>query len=130
MATDVCVPRSRFAECIMETQADVKNTFLPALFVGHVGDGNFNLNFVLDPSYPKELAEAKRLNTQLGERALSMDGTCMGEHGVGYGKIDFMVVEHGEAINVMRAIKRSLDPHDIMNPGKIIDVADGAQHGL
>ena len=119
-ATDVCVPISKLAECIMGTKQDIEKSFLPAPIVGHVGDGNFHLTIVLDPSDPKEVAEAERLNNRLVERALALDGTCTGEHGVGYGKVDFLVAEHGEALSVMRAIKRALDPDGIMNPGKIL----------
>jgi D-lactate dehydrogenase (cytochrome) len=121
-ATDVCVPISRLADCIVETQADLADSFLPAPIVGHVGDGNFHLCFVLDMEDPKEVAEANRLNDRLVARALAMDGTCTGEHGIGYGKIDFLTAEHGEAVSLMRMIKKALDPDDIMNPGKILRV--------
>ncbi len=121
-ATDVCVPISRLAECIVETQKDIQKSFLPAPIVGHVGDGNFHLTLVLKPEDPKEVAEAERLNDRLVKRALAMDGTCTGEHGVGYGKLDFLIAEHGEAISVMRAIKQALDPDNIFNPGKIVRV--------
>ncbi len=121
-ATDVCVPISRLADCIVETQADLDASFIPAPIVGHVGDGNFHLCFVLNMDDPKEVAEANRLNDRLIHRALSMDGTCTGEHGVGYGKIDFLTAEHGEAVSLMRMIKKSLDPDNIMNPGKIVRV--------
>jgi D-lactate dehydrogenase (cytochrome) len=121
-ATDVCVPISRLADCIVETQADLADSFLPAPIVGHVGDGNFHLCFVLDMDDPKEVAEANRLNDRLITRALAMDGTCTGEHGIGYGKIDFLTAEHGEAVALMRTIKKALDPDDIMNPGKIVRV--------
>ena len=118
-ATDVCVPISRLAECIMETQKDIAASFLPAPIVGHAGDGNFHVGFVIYPNDPMEMAEAERLNERLVSRALSLDGTCTGEHGIGCGKIDFLIAEHGEAVNVMRAIKQALDPDNIMNPGKI-----------
>jgi len=121
-ATDVCVPISRLAECIVETQKDIAASFLPAPIVGHVGDGNFHLTLVLKPEDPKEVAEAERLNDRLVKRALAMDGTCTGEHGVGYGKLDFLIAEHGEAVSVMRSIKQALDPDNIMNPGKIVRV--------
>ena len=121
-ATDVCVPISRLAECIVETQKDIEKSFLPAPIVGHVGDGNFHLTLVLKPEDPKEVAEAERLNDRLVKRALAMDGTCTGEHGVGYGKLDFLIAEHGEAISVMRSIKQALDPDNILNPGKIVRV--------
>jgi D-lactate dehydrogenase (cytochrome) len=118
-ATDVCVPISRLAECITETQQDIAASFLPAGIVGHAGDGNFHVGFMLNPKEPKEMAEAERLNQQLLYRALSLDGTCTGEHGIGCGKIDFLSAEHGEAMSVMRAIKTAIDPDNIMNPGKI-----------
>ena len=117
--TDVCVPISRLAECIAATEQEVAASFIPALIVSHVGDGNFHISFVIDPDNPKELAEANRLNKALVERALAMDGTCTGEHGIGCGKIDFLIAEHAEAVAVIRAIKQVLDPENIMNPGKI-----------
>ncbi len=119
-ATDVCVPISRLAECILETRKDLDASDLIAPIVGHVGDGNFHVVFLVDPEQPVELEEAKRLNDRLVQRALAMEGTCTGEHGIGYGKMDFLIAEHGEAVNVMRAIKKALDPDDIMNPGKIV----------
>lgn len=121
-ATDVCVPISRLADCIVETQADLETSFIPAPIVGHVGDGNFHLCFVLDMNDPKEVAEANRLNDRLVARALAMDGTCTGEHGIGYGKIDFLTAEHGEAVALMRMVKKALDPDNIMNPGKVVRV--------
>jgi D-lactate dehydrogenase (cytochrome) len=122
--TDVCVPISRLAECIAATEIDLANSILPAPIVGHVGDGNFHVAFVINPSDPKELAEARRLNQLLVERALSMDGTCTGEHGIGCGKIDSLVAEHGEAVTVMRIIKQALDPDNIMNPGKVLVIGE------
>jgi D-lactate dehydrogenase (cytochrome) len=118
-ATDVCVPISRLAECILETKKDLKSSFLIAPLVGHVGDGNFHLGFLINRDDPKELAEAERLNERLVHRALAMDGTCTGEHGIGLGKMKFLTAEHGEAVGVMRQIKKALDPKNIMNPGKI-----------
>ena len=120
--TDLCVPISRLAECIAQTQKDLAASFLPAPIVGHAGDGNFHVGFVLNPSDPKEMAEAKRLNERVVHRALSLDGTCTGEHGIGCGKIDFLIAEHGEAASVMRAIKKAMDPDNIMNPGKILRI--------
>jgi D-lactate dehydrogenase (cytochrome) len=120
--TDVCVPISRLAECITETQKDLAVSFLPAPIVGHAGDGNFHVSFVLNPSDPREMKEAERLNERVVHRALSLDGTCTGEHGIGCGKIDFLLAEHGEAVSVMRAIKKAIDPDNIMNPGKIFSV--------
>src|SRR4029077_20791877 len=117
--TDICVPISRLAECIGETQKDIAASFLRAGILGHAGDGNFHVGFMLNPNEQKEMAEAERLNQRLVYRALSLDGTCTGEHGIGCGKIDFVLAEHGEAVSVMRAIKSAIDPHNIMNPGKI-----------
>ena len=121
-ATDVCVPISRLAECISETKRDLANSPIPSAMVGHVGDGNFHLVFMIDPRRPEEIAEAGRLNDRMVARALAMEGTSTGEHGVGYGKMDFLVSEHGEAVSVMRAIKKALDPDNIMNPGKIVRI--------
>lgn len=119
-ATDVCVPISRLAECISETKKDLANSTMVAPLVGHVGDGNFHLVYLVDPDKPEEIAEATRLNDRMVLRALAMDGTCTGEHGVGYGKMDYLVAEHGEAIAVMRQIKQALDPRNLMNPGKML----------
>ncbi|HYM71336.1 MAG TPA: FAD-linked oxidase C-terminal domain-containing protein [Stellaceae bacterium] len=119
-ATDVCVPISRLAECIAETKTDLAQSSIPSALAGHVGDGNFHLIFMIDPNRPEEIAEASRLNDRMVARALAMDGTCTGEHGVGYGKIDFLTAEHGGAIEVMRTIKRAIDPDNLMNPGKIV----------
>ena len=121
-ATDVCVPISRLAECIRETRADLDDSFLVAPLVGHVGDGNFHLAIVLDVEDAKEVAEVERINERLVMRALSMDGTCTGEHGIGTGKLDFLVAELGEAVSVMRAVKMAIDPDNIMNPGKVVRV--------
>jgi D-lactate dehydrogenase (cytochrome) len=118
--TDVCVPISRLAECILETRNDLQSSTLLAPLVGHVGDGNFHLIFVLDPDDPREMAQAKEINSRLVHRALAMGGTCTGEHGVGIGKMDYLPEEHGEALEVMKAIKRALDPQNLMNPGKML----------
>ena len=120
--TDVCVPISRLAECITETTADLEKSPLIATIVGHVGDGNFHVVLLVDPDQAEEIAEAERFNERLVMRALAMDGTCTGEHGIGHGKMDFLIAEHGEAVGVMRAIKQALDPDNIMNPGKIVRV--------
>ena len=117
--TDVCVPIGRLADCIGETKRDLEEASIPAPILGHVGDGNFHVVFVIDPNRPEELAEAERLNCRLVERALAMDGTCTGEHGIGIGKQDWLVAELGDAVDMMRAIKRALDPKDLFNPGKI-----------
>ena len=120
--TDVCVPISRLAECIVETKKDLAGSTLIAPLAGHVGDGNFHLVFLLDPDDPAELEEATRLNERLVHRALAMGGTCTGEHGVGLGKMGFLQAEHGEALSVMRQLKKALDPQNIMNPGKIFSL--------
>ena len=119
-ATDVCVPISRLADCIRATREDLARSSLLAPIVGHVGDGNFHLLFLIDPERPDEMAEAERLNRRMVERAIEMGGTATGEHGVGLGKIDSIAKEHGDAIAVMATIKRALDPDDILNPGKIL----------
>ena len=119
-ATDVCVPISRLADCILETQKDIAEAKLIAPLVGHVGDGNFHLVFLIDPDDPAEMATAQRVNDRMIERALTMGGTCTGEHGVGYGKIHCLEAEHGAAVETMRVIKRALDPDNRMNPGKVL----------
>lgn len=121
-ATDVCVPISQLAECIRETQRDIKESNLVAPIVGHVGDGNFHLVLLVDKEDPEENERAQQLHERMVMRALAMGGTCTGEHGIGYGKLDFLIAEHGEAVSVMRAIKQALDPDNIMNPGKILRV--------
>ena len=119
LATDVCVPISRLAECILQTKEDLRHSFLTAPLVGHAGDGNFHLGFLIMRDDPAELAEAERLNERLVMRALAMDGTCTGEHGIGLGKRKYLLAEHGEGVSVMRQIKQVLDPLNLMNPGKI-----------
>jgi D-lactate dehydrogenase (cytochrome) len=119
-ATDVCVPISRLAECVTATQADIEKFKLVAPIVGHVGDGNFHVSVLLDMSDADEVARARKFNERLVERSLSLDGTCTGEHGVGEGKIRYLEAEHGKTgLEVMRNLKRALDPDNIMNPGKI-----------
>ena len=120
--TDVCVPISKLAECILDTKQDLAVSRAFAPLVGHVGDGNFHLNFVFDPDDRAEFAEVKALNGRLVRRALAMGGTCTGEHGVGVGKMDYLIEEHGEAVEVMKAIKRALDPDNRMKPGKVVRV--------
>ena len=120
-ATDVCVPISRLAECILQTKEDLQGSFLKAPLVGHVGDGNFHLGFRVMRDDPRDLAEAERLNERLIMRALAMDGTCTGEHGIGLGKRKYLEAEHGEGVNVMRLVKQALDPGNLMNPGKIFE---------
>ena len=119
--TDVCVPISRLSECIRATYEDIASSTLPTPLFGHVGDGNFHLVLLIDPANPQEVAEAERINHAVVERALAMEGTCTGEHGVGIGKQKFLVAEHGEgAVDVMRVLKRALDPDNLLNPGKIL----------
>ncbi len=119
--TDVCVPISRLAECILETQQDVREQGLLAPILGHVGDGNFHMTYLIHPDYEdEELPKYQALNDRLITRALRMEGTCTGEHGVGYGKIPYMHREHGESVALMRQIKEALDPLNLLNPGKIL----------
>jgi D-lactate dehydrogenase (cytochrome) len=120
VTTDTCVPISRLAECINATVAEADEAGLPYFLVGHVGDGNFHMGYLIDPAKPQERETAERLNAQLVARALALEGTCTGEHGIGLHKQGFLVDEAGEdAIDLMRAIKGALDPQDILNPGKI-----------
>jgi len=121
-ATDVCVPISRLTECILETKRDLATTSLIAPLVGHVGDGNFHLAFVLNRDDPAEMKQAEDFNERLVMRALAMGGTCTGEHGVGLGKKKYLLAEHGDAVSVMRAVKKAIDPQNLMNPGKIFSV--------
>jgi D-lactate dehydrogenase (cytochrome) len=124
LATDVCVPISRLAECIGETEADIARLGLVCPIVGHVGDGNFHATPVIDPDDPRELAALDELLDRLAARAIAMDGTCTGEHGIGQGKVDYLADEVGPAgIAAMRAIKSALDPLGILNPGKIVAAA-------
>jgi D-lactate dehydrogenase (cytochrome) len=120
LSSDVCVPISRLAECVTETQRDAEASGFVAPMVGHVGDGNFHMLLLVDLNDKAEIRRAEELLERLVERALAMDGTCTGEHGVGQGKMKYLQAEHGEqALAAMRAIKRALDPLDILNPGKI-----------
>ena len=119
IATDACVPISRLAECVTETIADAAVSGLVAPLVGHVGDGNFHLSVLLDPADPGEDVRARAFLSRLSQRAIDMDGTCTGEHGVGQGKRAYLGREHGAGVDVMRAIKATIDPKGIMNPGKI-----------
>ncbi len=123
LASDVCVPISRLAECVTETQRDIEQSRLTAPILGHVGDGNFHLSLVVDLNDADEVSRVKALLERLVDRALAMDGTCTGEHGVGQGKMKYLLAEHGEpALAAMRAIKRALDPLDILNPEKIVNL--------
>ena len=121
--TDVAVPISRLAECIAETKRDIEDSGLTAPIVGHVGDGNFHLVLVVDPDDGEEMTRAHALNDRLVARALQMGGTCTGEHGIGYGKMHLLEQEHPDLLPTMAAIKRALDPQNILNPGKIVKVA-------
>lgn len=118
--SDVCVPISRLSECILETQDDLRRSEIVAPLVGHAGDGNFHLIFMVDTDDAAELERVKAANSRLVERALRLGGTCTGEHGVGFGKLPYLQAEHGDALDTMRAIKRALDPHNLMNPGKLV----------
>src|SRR5690554_909307 len=123
--TDVCVPISRLAECVTETAAEMDQASFPYTIVGHVGDGNFHVLMLLDPDDPAQFEESEALNRRLVERALRMEGTCTGEHGVGLHKMGFMEAEHGrDALDLMAELKRAFDPRNILNPGKILPVAE------
>jgi D-lactate dehydrogenase (cytochrome) len=118
--TDVCVPISRLTECIQLTKADIDQAGVLAPMVGHVGDGNFHLLLLVDTDNDEEMKTAMEINDRLIRRAIEMGGTATGEHGVGYGKLPYMALEHGASLEVMRQIKTSFDPDNIMNPGKVI----------
>jgi D-lactate dehydrogenase (cytochrome) len=120
LATDVCVPISRLADCLLETEEDIKSLGLIAPIAGHAGDGNFHTQPMVDRSNPKEMAALETFLDRLAKRAIAMEGTCTGEHGIGQGKIKYLEAEHGDGLNVMRTIKAALDPLDIFNPGKIL----------
>ncbi len=120
ISTDTCVPISRLADCLLDSVAEADASGIPYFLVGHVGDGNFHFGYLIDPTIPEERERAERLNNQLVARALSLEGTCTGEHGVGLHKMDFLLTEAGTgAVDMMRSIKRALDPDNILNPGKI-----------
>jgi D-lactate dehydrogenase (cytochrome) len=119
--TDVCVPISRLAECIAETQADIAQVSIPIALFGHVGDGNFHLVVLVDRDNPRDMAEADWIGERVVERAIAMEGTCTGEHGIGLGKRKYLVREHGTvAVDVMRLLKTAIDPQNLLNPGKIL----------
>ncbi|PKO41635.1 MAG: 2-hydroxy-acid oxidase [Betaproteobacteria bacterium HGW-Betaproteobacteria-3] len=123
ISTDTCVPISRLADCLLDSVAEADASGIPYFLVGHVGDGNFHFGYLLDPNDPKEREVAEALNHKLVSRALALEGTCTGEHGVGLHKMDFLVTETGAgAVDLMRTIKRALDPQNIMNPGKIFSL--------
>jgi len=120
VTTDTCVPISRLAENINASIAEVEAAGLPYFIVGHVGDGNFHMAYLLDPTLPEELVTAERLSAQMVARAIALEGTCTGEHGIGLHKQGFLLDETGEeAVALMRAVKQALDPLGILNPGKI-----------
>ncbi|MBS0246263.1 MAG: FAD-binding protein [Proteobacteria bacterium] len=128
--TDVCVPISRLAECVAETKQDLADSGLFGPIVGHVGDGNFHVAVLFDRDNKDDVARVKGFTERLARRAIAMDGTCTGEHGVGQGKIPYLVEEFGPALDYMRLIKRSIDPHNIMNPGKIFTLDPGPDETL
>ncbi|HEY8242397.1 MAG TPA: FAD-linked oxidase C-terminal domain-containing protein [Casimicrobiaceae bacterium] len=119
-STDACVPISRLADCVLEARADADSTGLTCAIVGHVGDGNFHVLVMFDPKQPDQRMRAEGFAQRTSQRAIAMGGTCTGEHGVGIHKLEALVAEHGEAVDLMRTIKRALDPHDILNPGKTV----------
>lgn len=121
VTTDVCVPISRLAECITATCTDITASGLTATVLGHVGDGNFHVLLLVDPASPEDRERAEAVNTRIVERALAMDGTASGEHGVGLHKMRFMAAEHGEdTLDLMRALKAAFDPRQLFNPGKLL----------
>ncbi|MDP2738863.1 MAG: FAD-linked oxidase C-terminal domain-containing protein, partial [Pseudorhodobacter sp.] len=120
IVTDVCVPISRLAQAVAETQADIAASPIPGPILGHVGDGNFHAILLIDPARPAELAAAQSLADRMAKRALALGGTITGEHGIGMGKLGYMAAEHGEGWQVMGAIKHALDPGNILNPGKVV----------
>jgi D-lactate dehydrogenase (cytochrome) len=123
ISTDTCVPISNLADCLLDSVKEADDSGIPYFLVGHVGDGNFHFGYLLDPEKPQERVTAEKLNHALVSRALSLEGTCTGEHGVGLHKMDFLVTEAGAgAVEMMRTIKRALDPKNIMNPGKIFSI--------
>ena len=119
-STDACVPISRLADCLLETREELDREGVVAPIVGHVGDGNFHVLVLFDPASAAERAQADAIARSVAMRAIAMGGTCTGEHGIGMHKLDAMLAEHGEAVDLMRTIKRAFDPRDIMNPGKTV----------
>jgi D-lactate dehydrogenase (cytochrome) len=122
LSTDVCVPISRLAECVVETAKDIEKASMPIPLFGHVGDGNFHLVILIDPDNPADMEEAKALNVRLVKRALAMEGTCTGEHGIGIGKQPYMREELGDAVDLMKDLKRTFDPENLFNPGKVVSI--------
>jgi D-lactate dehydrogenase (cytochrome) len=121
VSTDVCVPISRLTECIVETSADIARASMPIPLFGHVGDGNFHCEILVRPDNESDLEEARRFNERIVDRALAMEGTCTGEHGIGFGKMRSLQKELGEAVDLMASLKRALDPENLMNPGKVVE---------
>jgi len=121
ISTDVCVPITKLSECILESQKDLIENNVVAPMVGHVGDGNFHLLMLCDPNNKEEMNRLKNINDRLVKRAISMGGTCTGEHGIGLGKKEYLELEHPTNIKLMKKIKNIFDPNNIMNPNKIID---------
>ena len=122
LSTDVCVPISRLAECIVETAKDIEKASMPIPLFGHVGDGNFHCVILVDPNNEADVDEAKAFNVRVVKRALAMEGTCTGEHGIGIGKQSYLAEELGEAVDLMRDLKRTFDPENLLNPGKIVEL--------
>ena len=122
ISTDVCVPISRLSECILETIKDVEQASMPIPLFGHVGDGNFHLVILIDPDSTADMEEAKAINARVVKRALAMEGTCTGEHGIGIGKQSYLLEELGEAVDLMRDLKRAFDPDNLFNPGKVVQI--------
>jgi len=122
VSSDVCVPISRLTECIVETTRDIEKASMPIALFGHVGDGNFHLLIPVRPGSEADLAEARSINERVVNRALAMEGTCTGEHGIGFGKIGSLKKEIGEAVDLMRTIKKAFDPDNLMNPGKVVEI--------
>jgi D-lactate dehydrogenase (cytochrome) len=121
--TDVCVPISQLAECIARAKRQIANTKIPAPLFGHVGDGNFHVVFIIDPNNAEELREVEEHSRNIVAHALELGGTCTGEHGIGLGKLDALEQEFGPAVDVMRSIKQALDPHGLLNPGKVVRIS-------
>jgi len=124
VSTDVCVPISRLTECIVETSKDIERASMPIPLFGHVGDGNFHCEILIRPDSESELEEAKAFNERVVNRALAMEGTCTGEHGIGFGKMKSLRKELGEAVDLMATLKHAIDPENLMNPGKVVSLPD------
>jgi len=121
VSTDVCVPISRLTECIVETSKDIERASMPIPLFGHVGDGNFHCEILVRPDSESDLEEAKQFNERVVNRALAMEGTCTGEHGIGFGKMRSLQKELGDAVDLMASLKRAIDPENLMNPGKVVE---------